>query len=274
VTPAASRVFTATVVAVVSPSTRDEIVETLAALAPTGVRPVIISLGEDPEPARREEGGAMVIDGLLPKYLDNAVASMRLSSLPTLAWWRAADTQTLEALAALVDRVVLDVEDPSPLWPVVPGIAKLASVSDLRWTALTRWRELLAQFFDVPEVRESAATFDRVDVEGSDPHMGRLIAGWLKCRLPAGDRMKVFVDRGRAASLESLRVSGRNGSLSVRLLPNRTCMETEARMGSRHSSVRVVTASDQRPQALIGEELRVRSRDLAFEQAVHAAEHL
>ena len=30
-------------------------------------------------------------------------------------------------------------------------------MSDLRWTRLTRWRELFAQFFDLPDVRDRGA---------------------------------------------------------------------------------------------------------------------
>jgi glucose-6-phosphate dehydrogenase assembly protein OpcA len=274
VTPATSRVFTATVVAVLSPARRDGIVDILASLAPAGVRPVVIVLGDDAEPDRREEGSAIVIDGLLPKYLDNAVASLRLSSLPTLAWWRADDTAMLEPLAALVDRVVLDVDDPARVWPLVPALTKVASVSDLRWTALTRWRELLAQFFDIPDVCGSAESFDRVEIHGRDPHMARLLGGWLRSRLPAAERMHVEVDGKGEASIESVALSGTAGLLSVRLLPHSSCLETSARTGSGHSSLRVVAVGDQRPQALLAEELRVRSRDLAFEDAVRAAEHL
>ena len=273
-TPATSRVFTATVVAVVSPARRDGIVDMLAALAPAGVRPVVIVLGGDAEPERREERSAIVIDGLLPKYLDNAVASLRLSSLPTLAWWRADDTAMLEALAALVDRVVLDVEDPARVWPLIPALTRLASVSDLRWTALTRWRELLAQFFDIPDVCGSAESFDRVEIHGRDPDMGRLLGGWLKSRLPAAERMNVAVHSEGEASIDSVTVGGGDGLLSVRLLPHSSCLETSARVGRGHSSLRVVAVGDQRPQALLAEELRVRSRDLAFEDAVRAAEHL
>jgi glucose-6-phosphate dehydrogenase assembly protein OpcA len=266
-----ARVFTATVVAVVSPRSKDGLVATLSGLSRAGLRAVIISLGDDPEPARRDEDGAIVIDGLLPKYLDNAVASLRLSSLPTLAWWRADDPEILTSLAALVDRVVLDVEDPSRFWPLVPEIASVAAVSDVRWARLTRLRELFAQFFDIPEVRASASIFDAVRVAGSDPFQARLAAGWLRSRLPAGKRLSVRFERGVSAPVESLQLSGENATLGVRLRPDSACMETSVQIGAAPAAVRVVAAGDPQPQSLIAEELRVRSRDLAFEDAVRAA---
>jgi glucose-6-phosphate dehydrogenase-like protein OpcA len=267
----ATRVFTATVVAVVAPQSTDGLVATLSGLSRAGLRAIVISLGEDPEPARRDHDGAIVIEGLLPKYLDNAVASLRLSSLPTLAWWRADDPEILTSLAALVDRVVLDVEDPSRFWPLVPDIAAVASVSDVRWARLTRLRELLAQFFDVPEVRASASVFDAVHIAGRDPFQARLAAGWLRSRLPAGTRLSVRFEGGVSAPVESLHLSGEHVTLGMRLLPGSTCIETSVQIGAAPASVRVVAAGDSQLESLIAAELRVRSRDLAFEDAVRAA---
>jgi glucose-6-phosphate dehydrogenase assembly protein OpcA len=262
-------------VAVVSPETSSGVVEALSSLATTsGVRPVIVELGEAHEPQRREENGAVVIEGLLPRYLNNAVASLRLSSLPALVWWRAGDPARLPGLAALVDRVVLDLEEPSPGWAVVAEIAPLASVSDLRWARLTRWREMIAQFFDMPEVRDSRATFERVEITGSDTHDARLLGGWLRARLPAGDRLDVTRQPTPGARLRSAALSGSEGTLSVQLLGNGTCLETRVELAAGPPSSRVVALGDQALVALLGEELRVRSRDHAFEDAVREASRL
>lgn len=268
-----ARVFTATVMAIVSTNTKKGIVEAMAQLAPAGVRPVIIELGDNPEPERCDEQGCAVIDGLIPKYLNNAVASLRLSSLPTLAWWRAEDPQILQGLAALVDHVVLDASDPSQTWALVPRIAEIAPVSDLRWTQLTRWREVIAQFFDIPGVNAAANAFDRLEIRGDGPQ-ARLAAGWLRSRLPSGDRLHVRIDGGGERAIESLQLSGGGAMLGVRVLPEQNCLETSIRIGDAPVSTRVVAIGDQRPHALIAEELRVRSRDHAFEAAVVAAEQL
>lgn len=270
----AARTQTATVVAVVSPETRAGVIEALGALSRGfGVRPVIVSLGDTADAARREENGAIVIDGLMPRYLNNAVASLRLSSLPTLAWWRAGEPRGLQDLSALVDRVVLDLDEPAEGWAAVPGIARLASVSDLRWARLTRWRDLFAQFFDMPEVRASATSFERIAITGTDRHDARLFGGWLRARLPGGERLEVVVEDGGDARLRSVRLSGRSGAVSIALQPHGTCLETVVTIG-RDASVRVVPFGDQGLVTLLAEELRVRSRDLAFEDAVREAERL
>ena len=129
--------FAGTLVAIVSQQTRREVVQTLSEMSTSAVRTVLISLGDRADTAPQEQEGNVEIDGLLPRYLNNAVASSRLSSLPTVAWWRAGDPRILPEVAALVDRVIIDVDDPSPCWPFVPGLASLASVSELRWGRLT-----------------------------------------------------------------------------------------------------------------------------------------
>jgi glucose-6-phosphate dehydrogenase assembly protein OpcA len=266
------RTLTTTVVAVVSPDTRGGVVAALSSLSRiSGVRPVIVVLGDAREAEPREEDGALVIDGLVQRYLNNAVASLRLSSLPTLVWWRAGDPGRLPDLAALADRVVMDLDDPSAGWSVVPDIARLASVSDLRWARLTRWRDLIAQFFDMPEVKDLPTPFERLEIAGTDPHDARLLGGWLRARLPAGERLEVVRIPGGDARLRSAELKGPTGRLVVRLLPGGACLETAVEMSSGHSSSRVVALGDQGLVALLGEELRVRSRDLAFEEAVREA---
>lgn len=268
------RVSTATVVAIVPPGPRTVVVETLSALSIAGVRPIIISLADDGGSERHVEDGTVVIEKLRPRFLDNAVACLRLSSLPTLVWWRAPGPAILQELAALVDRVVLDVDDPSGVWPLVPAIGPVAAISDMRWARLTRWRGLVAQFFDMPDVGAHAGSFERLGVAGSDPFEMRLLAGWLKARLPAGERLHVDLDTRRGAAIQSLRLAGPHGTLAVELLPGSPCVATSANMSSGRSSRRVVPAGDDRPLALLNEELRVRSRDFAFEDAVREAERL
>ena len=47
---------------------------------------------------------------LAPRYLNNAVAALRLSSLPALVWWRGGSLDALDDLADLADRLVLDTD--------------------------------------------------------------------------------------------------------------------------------------------------------------------
>lgn len=269
----AVRAEASTLVVVTSGSAGEEVHAVLDTLVRTsGVRPVVVTLGAEAAPQRSDRDGTTVIEGLVPRYLNNAVASLRLSSLPAIAWWREPRTDGLMELADLIDRLVLDVDEPARMWALVPELSKRTAVSDLRWSALTRWRDLFAQFFDLPDVRAAAESFTRLEIVGSDASSGRLLGGWIRSRLPGGERLEVSVTIEEGpVRLRSLRLAGESAALSLRLLPNDICIETVATLAGVSPCSRVVPAGDQHIAALMGQELRVRSRDIAFEDAVAAA---
>lgn len=272
----APRALTATVIAV---SDARRLAETAAALAAlrgrSAVRTILISLGTNPQPAVDSRPDHVSIEDLVPRYLNNAVASLRLSSLPSIAWWRGVDVAVLPDLADLVDRLVLDAEDPTQTWDAVSGIVSVTVVSDLRWTRLTRWRNLMAQFFDVPAVRAAIATFTTLEIAAGDVYAGRLFAGWMQSRLPAGDKISVTLSRaGRDASIQSVALGGSSHRLVLELAGHGRCIHTTIETGGRTTASRVVPAGDQAPERLMADELRVPARDLAFEAALRAAMEL
>jgi hypothetical protein len=59
--------------------------------------------------------------------------------------------------------------------------------------------------------------------------------------------------------------------LSLTLLPSRICLDAEARQSRTILASRVVSLGDQHIPALLAEELRVRSRDPAFERSLEHA---
>jgi hypothetical protein len=260
---------TATVVAV---GPRERLVDAAAALRPHaqtgGIRAILIAVGTLSTPDVRVTASEILLDGLRTDFVNNAVAALRLPSLPALLWWRGGDPDRAVSLAKLADRLVLDAADPAPLWARLDALAREAPVSDLRWTALTRWRALMAHFFDLPGVPEAAASFDRLHVTGSDAHSGRLFAGWLTAalkRTPADTR----IVPGAQGSIEAASFAGGGNELKLQRR-GAACVEGHARVGGRETS-RISSLGDQALSALIAEELRVRPRDLAFESSVRAA---
>jgi hypothetical protein len=147
---------------------------------------VLISCGDSPRLVR-VAGHTVALEGLRPGYLNNAVAALRLSSLPTLVWWRGGQTEDIQGLATLADRLVLDAEDPLEVWKVVENLAQRTSVSDLRWTRLTRWRALMAHFFDIQKSAPRPAISERsVSMDPTVTKCGFLPAGccpfWAQTR--------------------------------------------------------------------------------------------
>jgi glucose-6-phosphate dehydrogenase assembly protein OpcA len=261
---------TATVVAV-GPRTR--LVEAAGALKAHaqsgGIRAILIACGEQCTPQVRVTSSEIALEGLRTEYIDNAVAALRLPSLPALLWWRGGEPAQTDEVAKLADRLVLDDENPAPLWARVEALTREAPVSDLRWAALTRWRALMAHFFDLPGVPEAAGRFTRLHVAGSDGATARLFAGWVQASLK-WRRGEIQIESTQGPPIEAVTFGSGSEELSLRRLPGSRCVECHARVGGRDVS-RTTSIGDQSLTALIAEELRVRSRDLAFESAVRAA---
>ncbi len=264
------RTLTATLVAVCSQNRFSDAAETLHKLAAkTSVRTILISEGTETQPKAFVSEDAVAIPGLKPAFVNNAVAALRLSSLPTLVWWRGCSPDMLDDLANLADRVVLD--DPSPLkiWPRAVEFFEHAAFSDLHWTRLTRWRMLMAHFFDVPEVQAAAARFDRLAIKGNEPLAGSLYAAWLTGALGRDGAMRVeLATSTRGAAIEEISLSNDRESLLLQLAASGTCVATATEVESHRGARRTVPLGDQSASALLAEELRIRVRDRAFEAAV------
>jgi glucose-6-phosphate dehydrogenase assembly protein OpcA len=267
--------LTATVVVAGRESRLTEAAQAIGALKDIGVRAVLISYGDNPVPAVRVAGHTVALEGLRPDYLNNAVAALRLSSLPTLVWWRGGATQEIEGLAMLADRMVLDAEDPRDVWSSVENLAQRTAVSDLRWTRLTRWRALMAHFFDMPEVCDAAPDFRTLRIEGSDRPSMCLFAGWLLSVFGTEQRLVPDLhEQPGLAPIEVVVLGDGRQQLVLRLAANRTCVRTAAEVTNLPPSSRTVSLGNQQLSALLGEELRIRARDLAFERAVAASRNV
>ncbi len=109
------RALVATVVAIGPTDRLVAAAEALQSLGDAGtVRGILISEGDSAATPARVAGNTVALHGLKPAFFNNAVAALRLSSLPTLVWWRGGRPDALDGLADLADRIVLDDDQP---WP-------------------------------------------------------------------------------------------------------------------------------------------------------------
>jgi glucose-6-phosphate dehydrogenase assembly protein OpcA len=274
--PPAGPALVATVIVIGRPERLDEAAEALRGLSDAGsVRTILISEGTRATPASDAEGDAIFVSGLAPRYINNAVASLRLSSLPAVVWWRGGSTQALDGLANLADRLVFDVEEPDEVWTHAPALFDHTVVTDLRWTRLTRWRSGLAHLFDLPQVRAAAERFESLTIDAPDTPAARLFAGWLRSTLrwPPGVTIAIRqVERDGAAPLAAVRLVAKDVAVSLRLTAGRDCLE--AGVNGADGGARIVPLGAGTLAALIGEELAVRTRDVAFERALAAAREI
>lgn len=273
---APARAATATVIVVGKPERLVAAAEALEQLGEAGgVRAILISEGEHTAPVARVTETAIAISGLAPRYLNNALAALRLSSLPAVVWWRGGSVEALDDLATLADRLLLDTVAPEAVWARADTLFERTALSDLRWTSLTRWRAALAHLFDLPQVRRDAAAIRTLTIEARDPFAARLFAGWLKSRLRWTSQVEIAIAEATGdgpGPLVSAVLAGDGLSISLRVAPGTACLE--ASVDGADATARIVPLGDGSLASLISEELGVRTRDLAFEQALVSAREI
>jgi hypothetical protein len=274
-----ARALTATVIVVGKPDRLIAAAEGLEQLGEAGgVRSILISEGEHTAPVARVTDNAIAISGLSPRYLNNAVAALRLSSLPAVVWWRGGSVEALDDLADLADRLVLDTDDTDAVWARADTLFEHTALTDLRWTALTRWRACLAHLYDLPQVSSHSGEIRSLTIEARDVASARLYAGWLRSRLKWGSEVAIEirpVTTKGPTPLERVLLEGGAVSIVLEAHPARGCLEASAGRGSGADEwSRIVPLGDGSLASLIGEELGVRTRDLAFEAALVAAREI
>jgi hypothetical protein len=278
-----ARALTATVIVVGKPERLIDAAEALERLSEAGgVRAILISEGDHTAPVARVTENAIAISGLAPRYLNNALAALRLSSLPALVWWRGGTVEALDGLSNLADRLVLDVPDPDRVWARADTLFERTALTDLRWPALTRWRAVLAHLYDLAPIREGVRPIRSLTIDARDPFAARLFAGWLKARLRWTSAVRIeirSVEGGKADAatpISRIELAGDASTIAVSVPPGRPCLEasvTSHAVGA-EPTTRVVPLGDVSLTSLIGEELGVRTRDLAFEQALITAREI
>lgn len=135
------------------------------------------------------------------ELLASVTSSLLLAELPDFLWIPRGEitgNPLLSSLIELADRVIVDTSalaEPGPHLRKLAELAQLpkpaAKISDLVWSRLTPWRQLIAQFFDHTTTQACLDSLDDVQIGygGVDDDgrsgltAGLLLAGWLSTRL-------------------------------------------------------------------------------------------
>lgn len=250
--------------------------------------------------------------------LASAVIPLLLPDLPVFLWWTGTpplESAHFEALLTLADRLIVDSADfarPDRTLPAVAAIARRGrgryGVTDFNWTRLTAWRDLVAQFFDVPAWRPflDGVTGVRVgfavDADGREIHPSQalLFIGWLASRI--GWRAVERLAPSEAGGLLFAMARDDDGLVRMRVRPRfepgmeegdlsglriqatvdgRTAEFVIKRIGQTHAGTSVVidgatvvsrVVALRRPQVsdLLGEELTIARSDAIYEDALAA----
>jgi hypothetical protein len=206
--------------------------------------------------------------------LPSLIASLLLPDLPVFLLLRL-DPERWDPLVAacwsFATRVVVDSTGERSGLHSLPGLLAREpkrSVTDLSWTKLTGWRELVARLFDPPRATRALAHLDRIELThaGRSQAQARLLAAWVLSRT------------GRHPSVEpksETRRDMRSGSLISVVLTCRKERYEVVRLAEGVAELRSPYLAPQQARlwvphlpALIAEELGIYERDEAFEAAV------
>jgi glucose-6-phosphate dehydrogenase assembly protein OpcA len=129
----------------------------------------------------------------------NTLVSLLIPDLPVFLYWRsflASDRELVERMARLAQLLIVDShatkndpENRARLLELLTALPDEIAVRDLNWARLTAWRDLVAQFFDPPDLRRQAYEIEELEISrdisghGSIPTRTLLLTGWLASRL-------------------------------------------------------------------------------------------
>lgn len=207
------------------------------------------------------------------------VAPVLIPELPVVLWCRGArifEMPAFQAIAELAGKVLLDsaaFADPAAILQRMAELAGTGHVlSDLAWTRLTWWRELIAQIFENPSclARLPEVTEVRIRVAGGKiPVPGRYLAAWLTAgiRTAGGAAKPVFSTGagGEAGTLRQVELMREDILASIAMVDENTA---EIRAGEMASRATLAHPDD---SMLLREELAITGRDPVYENTLPAA---
>ena len=260
------------------------------------------------------------VKGDADERIASVVIPLLVPDLPVFLWWTGTppqDARRFDDLLELADRLIVDSADFARPDRTLPLIAELAvaqrhrgfGVTDLNWTRLTPWRELIAAFFDSAAWRPyldrvvGVRIGSGVDMDGRDIHPSQalMLVGWLASRLawhavetlapseaggllfrmsrgdgePIAVRVRPRFERGiEAGDTSGVRVQARlDGALAEFVLkraPDPHHATATVVVDGDTRSTRVVPLPSPEIDQLLREELSIVGSDQVFEDALRA----
>ncbi len=151
------------------------------------------------------EQAVIEASGAAVSALPGVVLRLLAPNLPVYIWWADVpliDQPLFERLADVCDRMIVDSAEFETIGSSFQTLARISrsrqyrcAVSDLNWQRSAPWRELIAQFFDMPALRPYLHTISHLLIEYagteadgrtvgvSNPAQALLLVGWLASSL-------------------------------------------------------------------------------------------
>src|SRR5215212_38242 len=128
---------------------------------------------------------SIAAEGAAVSSMHGLALELLVPDIPVFLWWTSSqpfEDQLLTHLSDSIDRLVVD---SAVFKEPVQGLVKMAglgdmqrpvsirrAMSDFNWTRLTPWREITAQFFDLPSLRRTLGGISGVEIDYAAPDPG------------------------------------------------------------------------------------------------------
>lgn len=229
--------------------------------------------------------------GAIAAHLASLVQPLLIPDLPVMLWWPGRpefESRLFAELSEISDRLVVDTDDHfetadlARLLQVARRRRGACAIGDFNWARLLPWRQLAAQFFDMPAMRARLAGLHGVTVwYGADGPSTQtlLLAGWVQSRMAS-----VGIAVGRVVRSDPAFPPGVGRLLlysdgpedrsrfSMTRLPGGR-LSTEMRIGEEEVGGRTVRLEARHAADLLAIELTLPGHDRVYEEALAAAAH-
>lgn len=160
----------------------------------TGVRAGDATVHGAPETPVSVQGQRVDVDvaGADPALIEEYVAALCPESVPTVLWWSTRNLASRPAFDLLVRHaatLVVDssgsVGDEGPLRSLIAFHAARPEVRvrDLAWLRLSPWRDMIAHFFDDPNLLGELYSIRKLHIVSGSEAEALYLGGWLASRL-------------------------------------------------------------------------------------------
>lgn len=161
--------------------------------------------------------------------LPGSVRPLLEAELPMILWWTG-DPRRHEGLyrdlADECSRLILDLPEDAEAAALRlgldPSVCRFSR--DSAWFGLTRWRELIAQFFDPPCANDALSRIQSVEITaiagdaGRTPRVAAWLAAWLAGQLGWKPGGQAKVSRSLAGTSLDAVLDGPRGPVSIRIM--------------------------------------------------------
>ena len=132
------------------------------------------------------------VDGIRAPQRVQFVEALVVKDVPLVLWWaadRLFSSETFKGLLDIVGHIILDSSGTDKEPNAIREFASFfsgtqnAALNDLAWMRLDPWRDVVAQFFDDPGMRDELFAIHNVSVSSGSDSEALYLGGWLASRL-------------------------------------------------------------------------------------------